>query len=118
MKYLICGSRNYKRLNQVADLMANLPEDAEVITGGAKGVDDMANTCAMFRGLKRKVVKPDLQNVTDYYDRCGRYYARNRQMVDEADIVIAYQTKGQKGGTQYTMNYAKAMKKPLYIFTF
>jgi len=43
-------------------------------------------------------------SVSQSYNR-GCYHARNRYMVDQADVVVcAY--NGQKGGTAYTVDYA------------
>lgn len=48
-----------------------------------------------------------------YYPGC--MYARNRYMVDNSDMVIAYY-RGRRGGTQYTVKYAEEKgKKIIYI---
>ena len=48
-----------------------------------------------------------------YYPGC--MYARNRYMVDNSDMVIAYY-RGRKGGTEYTVKYAEENeKKVVYI---
>lgn len=45
------------------------------------------------------------------------HFARNRVMVDRADIVIGTPYNDiQKGGTWYTINYAKKKEKELYVF--
>lgn len=47
--------------------------------------------------------------VSDHYS-CDCYFARNRYMVDKADVVVcAYD--GQSGGTAYTVNYALKQNK-------
>lgn len=48
----------------------------------------------------------------NYYPGC--MYARNRYMVDNADIVFAH-FKGGKGGTYYTVSYAKKSGRQLVI---
>ena len=47
-----------------------------------------------------------------YYPGC--MYARNRYMVDNADVVYAYYSGG-KGGTKYTLDYARKCGKELFI---
>lgn len=47
-----------------------------------------------------------------YYPGC--MYARNRYMVDNADAVLAH-FHGGKGGTKYTVDYAKKTGKQLII---
>ena len=48
----------------------------------------------------------------NYYPGC--MYARNRYMVDNADIVFAH-FNGGKGGTYYTVSYAKKSGRQLVI---
>ena len=48
----------------------------------------------------------------EYYPGC--MYLRNRYMVDNADVVIAH-FNGAKGGTMYTLSYAKKNKKSIII---
>lgn len=68
---------------------------------------------------ERKVYEEVLQRCDDvkilsaeYYPGC--MYARNRYMVDNADCVFAY-FHGEKGGTKYTVDYAKRNGKQLFI---
>ncbi len=49
----------------------------------------------------------------EYYPGC--MYARNRYMVDNCDMLIAY-FRGRKGGTAYTVRYAESCgKEIMYI---
>ena len=44
------------------------------------------------------------------------YFARNRDIVEETDRLIAAPlTKEEKGGTWYTINYARQLKRHIYI---
>lgn len=57
--------------------------------------------------------------ISDHYKIPLSYFARNRNIVDECDIllVVPYQTEWQKvGGTWYTHDYAKKKKKQIVIF--
>ena len=47
--------------------------------------------------------------LSEVYKR-GCYFARNRYMIDRADLVLCA-WDGQKGGTAYTVNYALRHKK-------
>ena len=49
----------------------------------------------------------------DYYPGC--MYARNRFMVDNADVVFAHFSGGSKGGTYYTVSYAKKCGKRIIL---
>ena len=44
--------------------------------------------------------------------RAGCFLARNRYMVDCADVLLAYCTK-ERGGTAYTVNYARRKEVPV-----
>ncbi len=46
----------------------------------------------------------------------GCYHARDRYMVDRADLVIAYCTRGS-GGTAYTLRYAEKTGKEIRYIT-
>ena len=52
--------------------------------------------------------------VCDSYQR-GCYHARNRYMVDNSDVLIAIFNGDPKGGTAYTVNYARKKGKEIII---
>ena len=52
--------------------------------------------------------------LSDHYFR-GCMQARNRYMIDHADICVAYITK-ETGGTAYTVNYAEKKGKQIIRF--
>ncbi len=45
-----------------------------------------------------------------YYDGC--MFERNRYLVDKSNLIVAYYYKN-KGGTHYTVNYARSKKKEI-----
>lgn len=47
----IVGSRDYTRLDRVVDYVNGLPEESTVVSGGARGVDRIAETSALEREL-------------------------------------------------------------------
>jgi len=48
---LICGSRQYPDLSGVATFVRTLPKDTIIVTGGAKGVDQIAATTGRDLGI-------------------------------------------------------------------
>ena len=50
----------------------------------------------------------------DSYQR-GCYHIRNRYMVDNCDVLIAIYNGETKGGTAYTVNYARKLGKEIVI---
>lgn len=109
MRVLVCGGRDYndydkvrKVLYDIADEFAlwstpdeygnALPYGLEVIHGGAKGADDLADQWAVVNWCKIHEFKAD-------WDKHGKAagYIRNKQMLEEGqpDLVIAF--PGGKG---------------------
>lgn len=106
MKLLIVGSRSIKNF----DLSPYIPQQADtVISGGAEGIDSLAEEYADTHRLSKYVIRPR-------YDLYGRAapLKRNEEMVDMADAVLVI-WDGSSRGAQYTMNYAKKRNKPLTV---
>ena len=108
MKLLIAGSRSITSF----DLSPYIPADADlIITGGAKGVDTLAETYARERGIPTVTVKP-------CYERYGRAAPtrRDEEMVDMADEVLVIWDGVSRGG-KHTADYARKQGKPLTMVT-
>ena len=106
MKMLIAGSRSIKSF----DLSPYVPKDVDtVISGGANGIDSLAEQYADLKHLSKYILRPR-------YDLHGRAapLKRNEEMVDIADIVLVI-WDGSSKGANYTINYAKKRKKPLIL---
>ena len=106
MKLLIVGSRSITKF----DLSSYITKDADtVISGGAGGIDSIAEQYADSHRLSKYIVRPR-------YDLYGRAapLVRNRQMVDMADAVLVI-WDGHSKGSQHTLTYAKKMNKPVTL---
>ncbi|MCL2508190.1 MAG: DNA-protecting protein DprA [Oscillospiraceae bacterium] len=107
MKVAIIGSRGL----QISNLEEYLPEDVtEIISGGAKGID----TCAKIYALENNI------SYTEYLPEYAKYgkraaLIRNRQIVDRADLVLAF-WDGISGGTAYTIKYAKSIGVRISVY--
>ena len=102
MKLLIIGSRSITDF----DLSGFIPEGADhIISGGAKGIDAIAEEYADRQGLEKTIIYPK-------YELFGRAapLKRNEEMVDMCDMVLAI-WDGKSRGTQYTVGYAKKKRK-------
>ena len=109
MKLLIVGSRSITDF----DLSPYIPADIDtVISGGASGIDSLAEQYADLHRLSKYIVRPR-------YDLYGRAapLRRNEQMVDIADAVLVI-WDGRSKGTQYTLKYTKKMNKPITLVKF
>lgn len=106
MKLLIAGSRSITSF----DLSPYVPADVElIITGGAKGIDTLAEAYAKERGIPTVTVKP-------CYERYGRAapILRDEEMVDLADSVLVI-WDGASRGSRHTADYARKKGKPLTV---
>jgi len=106
MKLAIVGSRNLKELDRIYHFISSLPKDTEIVTGGAKGVDEIAEICARNLGLKVTVFKPEY----DKYEGKIAPLIRNRKIVDYSDVVVGF-WDGLSRGTKHTLKYANKVKE-------
>ena len=108
MKLLIVGSRSIINF----DLSPYVPLETDtIISGGACGIDTLAEQYADKHGLEKIVVRPQ-------YDRYRRAapLKRNEQMVDMADEVLVI-WDGVSKGSQYTIRYAERTGKPVRVIS-
>ena len=106
MKILIAGSRSIENF----DLLKYIPKDTElIITGGASGVDSIAEQYADRQRISKLVLRPD-------YKRYGKGapLIRNKMMVDIADTVIII-WDGKSRGTKFTLEYARSIQKNIVL---
>ena len=106
MKVAVVGSRNIN-----VDIEKFIPEGVtEIVSGGAAGIDFLAEKHADENNIPKKIFLPE-------YEKFGRRapLLRNIQIVDYADMVVAI-WDGKSKGTGFTVNYAKKVGKPLKIY--
>ena len=107
MKVAVVGSRSI----QSADLKRYIPPDTtRIISGGASGVDTLAERYADERGIEKLIFYPN-------YELYGKSapLIRDKLIVDSADLVIAV-WDGQSRGTEFTISYAKRRNVPCEIY--
>jgi YspA, cpYpsA-related SLOG family len=99
----IVGARRRTDRETVDRVVAGLPADVVIVSGGAKGPDTWAEEGARKRGLATKKFHPDLAGAESQGAITRRYHARNQQIVDAADAVFALVVPDRKGGTEDTI---------------
>ncbi len=106
MKLLVVGSRSIKDFD-LTPYISNRVHT--IISGGANGIDALAEQFADQNRLSKYIVRPR-------YDLYSRYapIKRNDEMVKMADAVLVV-WDGQSKGTIYTVNKAKELNKPLTV---
>ena len=107
MKVAIIGSRNLF-LN---DFKKYLPENTtEIVSGGAKGIDECARTYAIKENIKLTEFLPK-------YKLYGKNapLKRNIEIINYSDIIIAF-WDGKSRGTKFVIDNCKKMNKDVRVF--
>ncbi len=121
MKVAIIGSRNYEAIGAIRGYVLSLPADTIVISGGASGVDRIAATAALARGLKVWEFKVDTIGLPEFGTEGSkrefgiRAFQRNQKIVDKADRVVAF-WDGISRGTLDTITRARRAGKLALVF--
>lgn len=110
LKIAIVGSRDYANLPQIRHYVQSLPRGTIIVSGGARGVDSVAEAAAVECGLQTLIFYPD-------WDKHGRSagFIRNNDIIKSSDIVVAF-WDGVSRGTLSSINLAKKYGKPLVIY--
>lgn len=106
MKIAIIGSRNITN----ADISKYIPYYCtEIVSGGARGVDNSAAEYARQYGLALTIFLPE-------YEKYGRAapIVRNKQIADYADEVLAF-WDGYSKGTLSVIQYCKKSDKTCHV---
>ena len=106
MRVLIVGSRSIADF----DLSSYVPKETSlIISGGAAGVDTLAERFSDANGISKLILRPN-------YARFGRAapLKRNEQMVDIADMAIVV-WDGVSRGSAHTIRYAEQKGKCVQV---
>lgn len=107
MKVAIIGSRNLTNV----EISKYIPENVtEIISGGARGIDTLAEEWADKNGIPKMIIKPEYERF-----KRGAPLKRNEKIVELADVIIAL-WDGKSRGTKFTIDYAKRLKKEVNIY--
>ena len=106
MKLLIVGSRSIEDF----DIGAFVTDETELIlTGGAKGIDQLVESYADNHSISKLVLRPN-------YKKYGKAapLLRNRKLVDLCDKAVIIWDKKSRG-TKYTLDYATEVGKDVTL---
>jgi predicted Rossmann fold nucleotide-binding protein DprA/Smf involved in DNA uptake len=127
MKIAIVGSRRFDDYNLLKSIMdAHLPIVTLIISGGAKGADQLAERWSNeFLKNSPKIIRPNWKDISHddaiiKSDDKGNMYdaraglRRNELIAQQADLVIAF-WDGQSKGTKQIILYAQQIDKEVQI---
>ena len=112
MKTAIIGSRTFNDYAYLKEKMKLFPSITKIISGGAKGADKLAEKYAEECGLEIQIIIPE-------WGKHGKSagIARNRVIVENADLIIAF-WDGKSAGTRSSVDYAKKLGKKVRVFIY
>ena len=110
MKLIVAGSRtftNYQLLCQV--LAPDRHRITQVITGGARGTDQLGYRWAWKHAVKHQLFRAD-------WERFGKSAGvrRNHQMAQAGDMLLAF-WDGQSPGTAHMVQCMRQLGKPVVV---
>ena len=130
MKVAVIGSRsfqNYSMIKEKLDILNSIRKITCIVSGGADGADKLGERYADENGIKKiiheakwdDVTHPDARvKVNDYgkkYD-ANAGFRRNRDIVNDADVILAFQIN-RSPGTQNSIDYEKKIGKPIKVIS-
>ena len=116
MSLAVVGSRTFSNYDLLCTTLDKLrlvdPDVHTIVSGGARGADQMGERYAKEEGLETLIFEPD-------WAKHGKAAGliRNKDIVAASDYVVAF-WDGESRGTLNSINHAKQMKKELTIVRF
>jgi predicted Rossmann fold nucleotide-binding protein DprA/Smf involved in DNA uptake len=115
MRVIIAGGRNfndYERLKSSCDKILSNQNDIQIVSGNAKGADELGERYANEKGYGLNVYPAEWEK---YGKSAG--YKRNVQMAENADALIAF-WDGKSKGTKHMIDIAKNLNLLVRIINF
>jgi predicted Rossmann fold nucleotide-binding protein DprA/Smf involved in DNA uptake len=117
-KVAVVGSRDFADKHRLYDIMTkNYDRIKLVISGGARGADSLAVEWATDYGIPFLVFPALWRDPFTGVQNRGAGFKRNRQIVEQADVVVAF-WDGKSPGTAHTIEMAEQLNKPVRIVKF
>lgn len=111
MQLAVIGSRTFDDFDLMVTTLDKFPNPT-IISGGARGADQLAARYARLRNAPLIEYLPD-------WNKHGKAagFIRNQLIVDAADAVIAF-WDGQSRGTAHSIDLARKARKRLLVVRF
>ena len=112
MKTAIIGSRTFEDYELLTEKLGQIEGITQIISGGAKGADQLAERYAAENGIDIVVVKPDWGA---YGKAAG--LRRNEVIIEKSDLVVIF-WDGKSRGTKNSLDLAKKVRKRIKLYKF
>jgi hypothetical protein len=110
MKLIIAGSRTFTDYQLLCQTLApECPRITQVITGGARGTDQLGYRWAWKHAIRHQLFRAD-------WERFGKSAGvrRNHQMAQAGDMLLAF-WDGQSPGTAHMVQCMRQLGKPVVV---
>ena len=116
-KIAVIGSRTFTDKKKLFDILdKNFEKIGMIVSGGAKGADELGRVYAQERGFPCLIYYPRWRSVSGDFDR-GAGFRRNYEIIKNCDIVLAF-WDGVSNGTKHSLELAKQLNKRIKILNF
>lgn len=106
MLIAIIGSRGL-----IVDISKYIPRGVtKIVSGGAKGIDTLAEEYADKNNISMQIIKPEYVK-----HKKAAPLKRNEIIVNVSDLIIVI-WDGESRGTKYVIDYAKKVGKPVEVY--
>lgn len=114
MKYIVAGGRDFNNYGLMTLILSRYinPEEDTIISGGARGADELGARYASEHGVP-------LQIFPAYWDTYGKSagFIRNAEMGEHADGAIVF-WDGKSKGSKHMIKTMKYLRKQCYVYDY
>lgn len=112
IRLAVIGSREFSDARKMAaELEPYRERVSQVVSGGARGADSLAERWARKNGIETQIFYPDHKRYRH------PYHHRNRLIAENCDLLIAF-WDGRSTGTRYTIDYARKIGREVVVVKF
>lgn len=118
IKLAIVGYRdytNYEEFKKSVDEYITELKVNEIVSGGCRGTDTMAEEYAKEKGIQMVVFKPNWIKYPWAESKSLAYTMRDQEIAKYCTHMIAFPSKEKGKGTQITIGFAEKLKKPCKV---
>jgi len=109
MKLAVVGSRSFSDKTMLTNILDQQQNISCIISGGARGVDTLAEQWARSKNVETKIFLPDWLS----YGRAAGPI-RNRNIIEACDECVAF-WDGESPGTRSSIELCNKLGKPIKI---